>query len=249
MEGVGQAVLGHFIALSQRGLLDIFRIILQQAVVSVDQDVGVHSLGGGENIPGVGVAGIDLRQGVLQGVAVVGQPLLALGLPGAGAGQLGPHGLQGLAVSSRNGLRDHDGTVQTGGVGTPHRIGDRIGRHAADGVAAAVGGGGQEEAGLQQLGLGSGHLHQTEIHILFFSHGLFVGGVEVAQRQVVELIGQGLIVVARQQVGVGIDQPFGFGVRRAGISRCIRAGIRTGSLVAGAGNQRQGQSQNQQQCE
>ena len=254
MEGVGQAVLGLFPALSQSGLHDVLGVILHQAVEGVDQGLSIRSLRGCQNVPSLGVGGIAHGVSILQGVAVLGQPLLALGFPSAGALELSPHGLQGVAVGGSDGLGGHNLVVEPVAVIAPQGAAGGVRSNTADGIVAALRAHRQEGAGLQQLGLGDGHLGKALAHVHNLGLGLIVDGLEFAQNEIIDLLGLDVVVVLA--VSVGIDQlaggGFGIGIGigggvSTGIGAGIGAGISTGSLVAGAGDHGQSQSQDQQQ--
>ena len=177
MEGVDLAVVGDIVALGQAGLLDVLLVVDHEAVIGIGQDSGVLGLAGGQHVPVGGVGAVVAVVAVLKGVALAGEVLLDPGTEGAGAAELAPLGvdlldllLQDDLVPVHNQVGVHPVAVSAVGHG-----GDGVGGGTLHGVVTAVGGAGDDQAALQELGLGHGH------------HG-------AADIQVVSLLGSGVVL-------------------------------------------------------
>ena len=234
LEGVLQAVSGDFVALSQSGLGLVLHIVLDQSVISLNQDLGVGSVGGCQNVPEGGISVKIEGSGVLQGVALVSQVLLDVSFVSTGANQLSPLSLHSSNVFCLDGLIGDQSVVETVGIVTEQDGSVGVGSDLGHGVVAALRSGGQENTCSQQLSLSDSHLGITH-RLVAFLHSFLIVLVEFAQDVIVNCARQ-LVVVSDVCVG-------------------ILEGIysRTLSFIAGrslvTSSQRQNHHNCQQQCE
>ena len=218
-KGVNGAVFGNFVALSQCGLESAFAVILIQAVIGVDDCLGVSRTGGSQNVPSLRIAGIAHGEGVLQGVALAGQVFLYPILVGAGAPEFIPLFLHLGSFGSQDGQLAvyNNVVVETFVVVAPLSVAVAIGSNAANGKVTAVGGQGEHNAGLQQLCLGN--CHQSKTHgLVFLLQSFHVDVIELTKSHVVQ-IRRSFIIAHRGDVNIFAGFTGGIGCR--GSIRCI----------------------------
>ena len=195
-------------------------------------------------------------------VALIGQVLLDPSGKLAGAGQLSPLRLDGVAVSGGQELGGDQNVVVTVAVVAPQGGVGSSGNHAGDGVVTALGGGGQHDGGVQQLGLGNG-LESVALGDIAGGKSLLVVLVVLAQDAVIHggrvivVVGGVILPSFGSQTGVGLlgsrllrcglfRRGLGFG--RGLFRRGLVLGSGGGSSLA-AGSQSKDHAQSQKQCE
>ena len=193
-EGVGQAVLADGVTGGQRGLLNIFFVIFEQAVIGVDDGAAVRLLGGGQHVPGVGVGAVGVVVHVGQLIALVRQVGLGLGIVFAGAVDFVPQVAQILHfVRLQDAFLDDDTLVHAVRVIAPQGGVDGTGSDPGNGIVAAPALQGDHHGGAQNLRLGDRHQGIPQAQVLHFRLGFGIVGVEIAQDGVVDLGGGSFI--------------------------------------------------------
>ena len=187
LEGEDGHILVGLIALGQGELLGVLQIVHHQAIAQLNQRTGVGLQVGVQSVPGLRIGAGGVLVLILQGIAVVSQISLGFGNVSSGIGSFHPHRLQGIPVGSLDDLLGGQDGVLTVGVVAPQGAVGSLGNGTANGVVAIVRGSGQQNAGLQQLGLGQS-LQSVALVYVHALQGFHVHVIEFAQVFVVELL-------------------------------------------------------------
>ena len=196
LEGVGQTVLRDGVGLCQSRNLVVLCIVLHQTVVGVNDSLGVSSLGGCNCVPGLGIGGVTQSISISNGHALAGQVILSpsevLSSGGAGA----PLSLHLVTDGGSQRILVHDdGSVVSVRIVAPEDRGNGVRSYAGDRVVTTVCGGGQHNAGLEQLCLGDSHQGKSLRHIgCSLSCGVVL--VEVAEHLCIQLVRDSCMILA-----------------------------------------------------
>ena len=195
LEGVLQAVFRNGVAQSQSGLGLVLHVVLDQAVVGLNKDLGVSSVGSFQNVP-VGDVSVKVESsGIFDGVALAGQVFLNPAFVLTGTDLLGPLGLHLSDVSSLDGLLGDDSVVETVSIVTEQNGGVGVRSDLSHSVVAALGSGGQENASAQQLSFGDSHLGITH-RLAGLIHSILVVVVELTQNLGVNGAAQCVVILS-----------------------------------------------------
>ena len=191
LDGVGLAVLGDGVALSQSGLMNALNIILIQAVNGVYQSLGIGSIRGSQCVPDLNIGGESQGIAVLELVALARKVLLSPCLIGAGALQLAPLSLHLVAVlSKQRSSVDNKSLMESVHISAPVGVVDGVGSHSAYSIDAALSRHGQEGSQLKQLCLGNSHLRITLGNTLGVLLRVIIQSHELAEVCVIDLLGR-----------------------------------------------------------
>ena len=195
-EGVGQAVLGHGVTGGQSGLLNVFFIVFIQAVIGVDDGPAVRLLGGGQHIPGIGIAGVGIIVYIRQLVALAGQVFLGLRVVFAGAVNFVPQGAQRFDVFRlQHAVLHDDHLMHPVRIVAPQGRIRRTGSNPGNPVLTAPALQRNHHGGAQDLGLGNRHQGIPEAQVIDFLLRFGIVGIEITQHGIVDLGGGGFIGV------------------------------------------------------